>query len=371
MDKIDITIGGGGVIGLAVAYLLSLHLPDRSILLIEKNHKYGQETSSHNSEVIHSGIYYPKDSLKARLCVEGLRALYDFCKKFQIPYRRTGKLIVALDNSEIPALENFYQKGISNNAPDLEIIGRNEVRKLEPCVKGIAAIYSPSTGIIDSHSLMSCFHNQAKMRNVMFVFGREINYLNKSPEGYTVGVTGEDFKILSRVFINASGLGTDYIQNLLGIDPLKNNSKLRLCKGSYFSYQGKSPVNMLVYPLPHEGLSGLGVHATVDLSGRLRFGPDVEFVDSVNYNVDVGKAVNFFNSAAKMIDGLELHRFQPDLAGIRPKLCGTGIRDFMIIHEAASGLEGFINLTGIESPGLTSCLSIAEMVRKMVYEYLF
>jgi L-2-hydroxyglutarate oxidase LhgO len=400
MDKIKITIIGAGVVGLAIAVELSQKYDD--IFVLEKHEKFGQETSSRHSEVIHSGIYYPPNSLKAGLCVEGARLLYEYCEKHSIPHSRLGKLIAASDESEIADLQELYENGIQNGVKGLTLIGKDEINKMEPNVNAVAAIYSPNTGIIDSHSLMLHLHGVANSSGVMFSFNTEVDSIEKQKKGYVIGTreskreslgdmtlrrSGENrtsalfiksgsctrndiknngYKFASSVVINSAGLSADRIAAMAGIDIDKAGYRLSHCKGSYFSYAKKPPIRMLVYPVPHKDLSGLGIHATLDLGGRLRFGPDTEYVDAIDYEVDVGKRDIFYESAKKYIKGLDKEALNPDMAGIRPKIKGDGIKDFVINHEIDREMAGFINLIGIESPGLTSSLSIAKYVKNMV-----
>jgi L-2-hydroxyglutarate oxidase LhgO len=366
MDEVGITIIGAGVVGLAVAAELSKDF--ENIVVLEKHEKFGQETSSRNSEVIHAGIYYPHGSLKAELCVEGAELLYRYCEARGIPHDRIGKLIVAVDDAESGSLEEIYKRGLANAARELRLIDSHEVRRLEPAVNATRAVHSPHTGIIDSHALMAGLHHEAKAAGVMFSFGSEVTVIEHTARGFVIGIAGEDYRFLSRIVINSAGLGSDHIAALMGIDIDDAGYRLRPCKGSYFSYQKRSPVKMLVYPVPHHDLAGLGVHATLDLGGRLRFGPDTEYVDHLDYTVDTKKADAFYEGARKIIQGLDRDAFVPDMAGIRPKLAGEGVRDFVIAHEAARGLEGAINLVGIESPGLTACLAIARIVARIVGE---
>jgi len=388
MDKIKITIIGAGVVGLAIAAELSQKYED--IVVLEKHEKFGQETSSRHSEVIHSGIYYPPNSLKARLCVEGASLLYEYCEKHSIPHSRLGKLIVASDESEITDLQELYETGIQNGVKGLTLIGKDEINKMEPNVNAVAAIYSPNTGIIDSHSLMSHLHGVANSSGVMFSFNTEVDSIEKQKNGYVIGTRGRKrgslgdmtrfssiksgsctrndiknngYKFISSLIINSAGLSADRIAAMAGIDIDKAGYRLSHCKGSYFSYAKKPPIKMLVYPVPHKDLSGLGIHATLDLGGRLRFGPDTEYVDAIDYKVDAGKRDIFYESSKNYIEGLDKESLNPDMAGIRPKIKGDGIKDFVIKHEIDRGMEGFINLTGIESPGLTASLSIAKYVK--------
>ena len=364
MDKIKITIIGAGVVGLAIAADLSREYDD--IIVLEKHEKFGLESSSRNSEVIHSGIYYPPNSLKAKLCVEGAELLYRCCEQHSIPYSRIGKLIVATNNFELTELQKLYDTGIQNGVKELRLIENDEINKMEPNVKAKLALYSPNTGIIDSHFLMSHLHRVTGASGALFSFNTEVDFIEKQKNGYVIGIKNDSYKFVSSVVINSAGLAADYVAELAGIDIDKAGYKLSYCKGSYFSYSRKSPIKMLVYPVPHKDLSGLGIHATLDLSGRLRFGPDAEYVDVIDYKVDTGKKDIFYESTKKYIEGLDKEALKPDMAGIRSKIKGESIKDFVIKHEVDRGIKGFINLIGIESPGLTASLSIAKHVKNMV-----
>ncbi|MFA5074194.1 MAG: NAD(P)/FAD-dependent oxidoreductase [Nitrospirota bacterium] len=371
MDETTITIIGAGVVGLAVAAELSHHCD--SIIVVDRQDSFGRETSSRNSEVIHSGIYYPEGSLKASLCVQGASQLYQVCEQHSIPFKKTGKLIVATDTAEIPILEQLLQKGSKNSVNNLVLLDKKETLKKERNVLAEAALYSPDTGIVDSHALMKFFYNKANAQGVLFAFDSELDTIRKEADGYLVGIKQDGYQWKSKIIINCAGLDSDLVAQMAGIDIHKSGYELTYCKGSYFSYSKSSPVSMLIYPVPHEELVGLGVHATLDLGSRLRFGPDTEYIDRVlDYKVIENKKDAFYQGACKMISGLDREAFVPDMAGIRPKLQKKGekTKDFIIRHEADKGLDGFINLVGIESPGLTSSVAIGKMVSKMVQEMI-
>lgn len=370
MDEVKITIIGAGVIGLAIAAELSTQYDN--LVILEKHDSFGQEISSRNSEIIHTGIYYPQGSLKAKLCVEGIDRLYEICVKNSIPHRKLGKLIVATDQSELELLDNLFKKGTTNRVKNLVIIDKNDVKKMEPNVNAIAAIYSQDTGIIDSHSLMKHFLNMAEDNGVLVAYGSEVMRIDKDSKGFIIGIKQEDYRFKTKILINCAGLSSDHIAGLAGIDIESYGYKLNFCKGSYFSYAKASPVRLLVYPVPHKELAGLGIHATLDIKDRLRFGPDIEYVKSINYHVDKNKKNLFYRSALKIISCLEEEAFIPDMAGIRPKLYGPGekIEDFIITDETEKGLPNLINLIGIESPGLTASPAIAKMVSQIISKIL-
>lgn len=366
MDSQDITIIGAGVIGLAVAAELSKEF--QNIVVLERNPTFGQEISSRNSEVIHAGIYYPQGSLKAELCVRGAELLYEICNTYSIPYKITGKLIIATEKAELNDLRELFKKGKKNNAKGIEILEKNDVQKLEPNTNALAAIYSPNTGIIDSHALMKQFFYLAKNNGVLFAFASDCVALEKVKFGFKITISQDNYTFNSRIVINCAGISSDKVASMAGIDIEKEKYKLKLCKGSYFSYAKSSPVKRLIYPVPQKELTGLGVHATLNLVNRLRFGPDVEYVDAVDYNVDLAKRDAFFNGANKIIPGLLKDAFMPDQAGVRPKLYSENepVRDFVIKEETDKALAGLINLIGIESPGLTASGAIACLVKDMV-----
>ena len=369
MEKIEITILGAGVIGLAAAAELSRVYKD--IFVIEKNLSFGQEISSRNSEVIHAGIYYPRDSLKTKTCIEGRHLIYEFCTKSHVGHKKIGKLIVAIDDSEVKDLESLFKQGLENGVEDLRFLSKDEIKKLEPNVEAQAAIYSPSTGILNSHDFMKelAFHFESNSGHI--AYDTEIIGIDKISAGFEVTVknAGEGiFKFSTRIFINAAGLNSDKIAGMIGLG--KDEYKLKYCKGDYFrAHPGKAKfINRLVYPVPKNDRAGLGIHATLDLAGSLRFGPDDEYVDKIDYDINPSKAEIFYQSIYKFLPFIQLDDLNPDTAGIRPKLQGPGenFRDFIIKSETANGFSGFINLIGIESPGLTSSLSIARIVKGMV-----
>jgi len=369
MEKIDITIVGAGVIGLAVA--LELSEAYQEIFVIEKNYSFGQEISSRNSEVVHAGIYYPRDSLKTKTCIEGRPLLYEFCARNNIAHKKIGKLIVAIDANEVKDLESLFRQGLENGVSDLKLFSQDEVKRLESNVECAAAIYSSSTGILDTHSFMKTLAVQLESRNGMIAYNTELIGIDKAKDGFEVTVEDKRegvFKFSTRVFINCAGLNSDKVARLAGL--IKDEYKLKYCKGDYFRVHPSKAkfINQLIYPVPKEDRAGLGIHATLDLAGGLRLGPDDEYIDKIDYNVDASKAKIFYEGVRKFLPFIQLEDISPDMAGIRPKLQGPqeAFRDFMIKEETGNGLSGLINLIGIESPGLTSSLSIAKMVREMV-----
>jgi L-2-hydroxyglutarate oxidase LhgO len=367
--RVDITIIGAGIVGLAVA----ARLADRGdeVLLLEKNDGFGQETSSRHSGVIHCGIYYPPGSLKARLCLAGNKALYDLCARYGIGHKRLGKLIVATADNELDQLEALLERGRDNGVEGLRLLSPAQMKRLEPNITGKAAILAPSTGIIDAHALMKCFLGLARGGGVQVAYRSKVSRLEKASGGYGVTVAGDegDFSFTSRLVINCAGLHADKVAALSGIDIDAVGYRLHYCKGEYFSISSRRhPVKRLIYPLPPPDLSGAGIHITLDLEGRLRLGPGVWYVDRIDHSVDTENKRLFCNAARRLLPWLEYEDIEPEMAGIRPKLQGPGedFRDFVIAEESGRGLPGFINLIGIESPGLTACPTIADYVADLV-----
>jgi L-2-hydroxyglutarate oxidase LhgO len=374
MGLIDYVIIGGGVIGLAVSVDLSSINRGKTIVLLERHNKFGQETSSRNSEVIHSGIYYPTNSLKASLCVEGNKLLYEFCDKWNVPYERIGKLIIARTEEEIRAINSLMQKGLENGVLGLEFVTKARLNELEPNIKAEAGVLSQRTGIIDSHKLMNRLESMAVEQNVMLAYGHNVVAISKLPkEGFKVifnNPEGEKEEIECKWIINCAGLSSDVVASMVGINIIESRYKIYPCKGEYFSVScNKSQlVSHLIYPSPLKELEGLGVHATKTLDGRLRLGPNTIYTNEINYEVSADHQIQFYDAAKQYLPFIDYKDLEPDMSGIRPKLQGSGMpfRDFIISHEIEKGLKGFINLIGIESPGLTSCLSIAKLVNNLI-----
>jgi L-2-hydroxyglutarate oxidase LhgO len=364
METANIVVIGAGVVGLAVAAKLSEN--HESVFVFEKNPKFGQETSSHNSGVIHSGIHYLKGSLKARLCVKGNIMLYELCEKHRIPYKRLGKLTVAITEEEIDELEKLMQQGQDNSVEGLKFLEREEVKKLEPHVEVERALISPSTGIVEPDELMNFFYAQARKNHAVLATETEVAALRKTDGGYEVSgmSVGEKFTVTARTVINCAGLYSDRIAAMTGLDVDKLGYRLHPCKGDYFRLAGKPPVAMLVYPIPKG--AGLGIHLTPDLGGSIRLGPNSYYVDKIDYQVESSEK-EFREDVETFLPLIRERQIQVDSAGIRPKLQGPKdpFRDFIIRHEADRGLFGLINLIGIESPGLTAAPAIGEFVSEI------
>lgn len=372
--QVDITIVGAGVIGLAIASQVARE--GREVYVLEKNGTFGQEASSRNSEVIHSGIYYPKDSLKAKTCVEGNALLYELCQKHGIGHKKIGKIVVATDDAEVNELETLWERGRGNGVNGLRMLPQQELRRLEPNVTGIAAIFSPSTGIIDSWTLMSYFVGKAGDNGAHVAYRTEVVGIDRTPGGYKVSVEDRDgyFCFATKVLINCAGLQSDKVARMVGIDIAGAGYKLHYCRGEYFSVGGgKSKlVSRLIYPVPKAGEAGLGIHVNFDLGGRMRLGPNADYVDTIDYRVDDSQKRAFYESAAKFLPFIAYDDLEPEMVGIRAKLQAGGedFRDFVISHECDRGLPGFVSLIGIESPGLTSAPAIAKYIGKLVEEVL-
>lgn len=369
MPEVKVIIIGAGVIGLSIASELSEFISD--IVVIEKNDSYGQETSSRNSEVIHAGLYYPPDSLKAKTCIEGRNLLYEICAKNKIPYRKTTKLVISFNQEGSDKIRKIYENARNCGVTNLEFLTSSAIKKLEPSIVVKEGFLSRDTGILDTHSLMKFLYNQAKSCGVTFAFSTQVIGINKQGFGYQVTVKeprGDNFTLESPVIINAAGLYSDKIAKMVGIDINKYSYKLYYCKGQYFRIKNpnKFSIQRLVYPPPTA--VDLGIHITPDLGGGLRLGPDAKYISEIDYAIRVDDKPNFYKSIRNFLPKLELKDLIPDTVGIRPKLQKEteDFRDFVISEESQKGFTGFINLIGIESPGFTACLSIAKIVKNIL-----
>ncbi|MCK4464025.1 MAG: NAD(P)/FAD-dependent oxidoreductase, partial [Candidatus Omnitrophica bacterium] len=332
-------------------------------------------TSSRNSEVIHAGIYYKKGSLKATTCIEGNRLLYELCATQNIPYKKTGKLIVATSQKEVESLKKLLENAKFNGVEGLLFLEPKDINRFEPSIEAKAAIYSPQSGIIDSHSLMKYLELTAKKNGVDFAYNVTVLGIEQENSSYKIRVKDSDnesFLFKSEIVINCAGLKSDIIAQMAGIDIIKNGYNLSYCKGEYFRIAPKlaTKISKLIYPVPKQPSEGLGIHATPDLNGGFRLGPDHEYIDrdKAGYSVNPAKKAVFFDSVKSFLPFLEENDLSPDTAGIRPRLYKEDEpdRDFIIKEESKNGLPGFINLIGIESPGLTSTLAIASIVKDIV-----
>jgi len=371
MNDVNITVIGAGVVGLAISQKITE--TNDNVFVIEKHNTFGQETSSRNSEVIHAGIYYPKGSLKAKLCVEGKHLLYNYCIRYDVPYKRCGKLIVATSEDEIRVIEGVRETAIKNGVDDLIVLDRERIKEMEPAIFALKALFSPSTGIIDSHSLMKQYETNTINNGGQIVYGSEVVAIKKIDTGYRVTIKDPDGKkycFTSGKVINAAGLSSDIVSEMTGIKD--ETLKIVFCKGEYFRINPPKNrlLNRLIYPVPHPKLEHIGVHVTVDLSGGVKLGPDVRYLESniQDYRLTPSKQEAFYLSAKKFLPFLEFDDISPEMAGIRPKLQKPGeqIRDYYIKEESGRGFPGFINLIGMESPALTSSLAIANYVANLV-----
>ena len=358
---VDCVVVGAGVVGLAVARALALR--GREVMVLEKERWIGSETSSRNSEVIHAGIYYPRNSLKARLCVAGKQQLYAYCAERGVAHRRLGKLIVACNEAEIAVIEGVRQRAAANGVGDLEWLGGNELRALEPALAAVGAYLSPSTGIIDSHALMLAYQADLEAAGGMVVLRAPVLAGRVVEGGFALEIGGaEPMTLFCRSLVNSAGVHAPALARAIAGLPPDAVPPAYFCRGVYFTLAGRSPFRHLIYPVPEK--AGLGVHLTLDLAGQARFGPDVEWIDGIDYTVDPRRGERFYAAIRHYWPGLPDGALQPGYAGIRPKISGPTepAADFRIEGPAGHGVPGLVNLYGIESPGLTASLAIAEAV---------
>ena len=357
MDRIDIVVIGAGVIGLAVARAFAL--AGRSVVILERERQFGMITSSRNSEVIHAGVYYPPGSLKETLCVQGRERLYAYCETHQVAHRRCGKLIVAHDEGERHLLEAIAARAHGAGV-ELTPLDRAGAMAIEPEVHCVAALHSPTTGIVDSHAFMLSLLGEAEDHGASIAYLTPVERIERVPDGWIVEVEG--LRLEASVVVNAAGLDAQAVAaTIAALDPALIPRR-HLAKGCYFTYSGKVPFRHLIYPVPVPG--SLGTHLALDLAGAARFGPDIRWVDEIDYTVDPALKPQFLKAARRIWPAIDPDRLHPGYAGIRPKLSGAGepMADFVIQGEADHSLPGLVNLFGIESPGLTSSLAIAESV---------
>jgi len=361
MDELDVAVIGAGVVGLAVARALALR--GREVVVLEAESAIGTHTSSRNSEVIHAGIYYPTGSLKARLCVAGKHALYAYCADRGIPHRGLGKVIVAGTDTERPLLDKYRTQASANGVDDLVPLSRAEVRALEPDVECVAGLLSPSTGIVDSHAFMRALQADLEHAGGRVLVATPVVGGRVHERGVTIETGGrEPFAVTCRSVVNSAGLfAQDVARRLEGLAPTTIPPQ-HFAKAHYFTLAGRSPFQRLVYPLPVPG--GLGIHVTLDMGGQARFGPDVEWVDGVDYAFDETRAPAFYAAIRSYYPALADGTLNPGYTGVRPKLApaGAAAADFMIQGPDEHGVPGLVNLYGIESPGLTAALAIGTEV---------
>lgn len=369
IEKVDIVIIGAGVIGLAVAEKLSAIMSLKGIVVLERHSKFGQEASSRNSEVIHAGIYYPSSSLKAKLCVQGNRELFALCENNNIPYKKIGKLIIANKKEEEQKIHDLLDLGNTNGVANLSLINKSEIKILEPAIRAKMAIFSKETGIVDSHRLMQYLAYKTESAGGIIAYQSEVINL-KHKNGYyelTVrSIDNEQIKLHSPLVINCAGLSADKIAQMVGIDIDTNGYRIHPCKGEYFSLIRNYKLKHLVYPAPTD--ISLGIHTVIDLKGRIRLGPNAFYTQDIDYTIDVNHKNEFYESAREYLPSLSLADIAPDMAGIRAKIQKPhqAFCDFIIKNEKEAGCNGFINLIGIESPGLTSAIAIAQYVSEII-----
>ena len=361
MYSAETVVIGAGAIGLATAAALARR--GQEVVILEAERQIGTGVSSRNSEVIHSGIYYPAGSLKAELCVRGRRELYAYCAERGVPHRRLGKLIVATDKADLPRLEALQASAFANGATDVERLSSSEAQTLEPELACCGALLSPSTGIVDSHGLMLAYLGEAQDNGAVLAFDAPVGGGQATDSGFVLAVGGrEPMTLHCRRLVNAAGLGAADVASRLSGLPQSAVPATYYCKGSYFRLNGRSPFSRLVYPLP--GHAGLGVHLTLDLAAQARFGPDTEWRPSPSYSVDAVRSIGFYEAIRTYWPGLPDGALAPDYAGVRPKISGPSqpAADFRIDGSERHGRAGLVNLFGIESPGLTASLAIASHV---------
>lgn len=365
MESVDCVVVGAGVVGLAIAREMAQR--GREVIILEAEPAFGTVTSARNSEVIHAGIYYPAGSLKARLCVRGKAMLYDYCASHHIAHQRCGKLIVATSPEQVATLEGIRAKAAANGVDDLRLLSREQAQALEPNLRCEAALLSPSTGIIDSHGVMLALLGDAEQAGAMLAVQSPVEAGRVTPEGIVLEVGGDSaMTVLARTVINSAGLTAPALaRRIEGLPPALVPPQY-YAKGCYFTLAGRAPFSRLIYPVPEA--AGLGVHLTIDLGGQARFGPNVRWIDEIEYGVDPADADSFYDEVRRYWPALADGALQPGYAGIRPKISGPNepAADFRIDGPAVHGVPGLVNLFGIESPGLTSSLAIAEVVAGMV-----
>ena len=363
-ERVECLVIGAGAVGLAVARALARR--GREVLVLEAESAIGTGVSSRNSEVIHAGIYYPPGSAKARLCLEGRHRLYEYCEAHGVPFRRCGKLIVATDEAQLPKLKSIEETAHRNGVEDLKWLSPAQAQRLEPELRCAGALLSPSTGILDTHAFMLSLQGEIEAAGGAVLCRTPVMSGRVEERPCLQAGSGEGaMEIAASVIVNSAGLQAQQVAHRLGI-PRQTIPPLHYAKGNYYGVQGRSPFRHLVYPVPEPG--GLGVHLTLDLAGQARFGPDVQWIERPEYSVDPGRATHFYREIRRYWAALPDGALTPAYAGIRPKLGGPGApaADFLIQGPEAHGVPGLINLYGIESPGLTASLAIAEQVADAV-----
>lgn len=362
IERVECIVIGAGVVGLAVARALAQ--AGREVVVLEKENAFGTGISSRNSEVIHSGLYYAPGALKTRLCLRGKALLYDYCARHGITHRRCGKLIVATDAAQMAKLEDLAANARRVGLDDVEPLSAAQAQALEPALSCVGALWSPSTGIIDSHGLMLALLGDAEAHGAALALMSPVTAGRVERDGIVLQTGGaQGMTVKSDLVVNCGGLDAQHVAGLIAGVPATAVARRRLAKGNYFTLQGRAPFSRLIYPVPEPG--GLGVHLTLDTGGQARFGPDVEWIDAIDYRVDPRRADGFYGAVRRYWPALPDGALQPGYAGIRPKVVGSGgdgFADFIVSGPADHGVSGLVQLFGIESPGLTASLAIAELV---------
>lgn len=362
-EQADCVVIGAGVVGLAIGRELAIK--GRDVVVVEAQGTIGTGTSSRNSEVIHAGIYYPVDSLKATLCVAGRQLLYDYCERKHVEHQRIGKIIVATSEAQLGELQKYAVQAAANGVLDLHFLAPIEVARLEPAVRCVGALASPSTGIVDSHSLMLAYRADIESNNGSVVLNAPVTGGVLHTNGVELQIAGA--RLQARSVVNAAGLSAQSVSRSIRGVPAPSVPDLFLAKGHYFSLSGRSPFRRLVYPIANE--AGLGIHVTLDLAGRARFGPDVQWVDEIDYSFDMSRHATFCEAIRSYYPDFDGSRLHPAYVGIRPKIAGPGqtAADFRILGPREHAGASYVALYGIESPGLTASLALAERVAQLLY----
>ncbi|SDT89739.1 NAD(P)/FAD-dependent oxidoreductase [Halopseudomonas salegens] len=367
MADVEIVVVGAGAVGLAIA--ANLAQVGHEVLVLEQEAWVGQHASSRNSEVIHAGLYYPPGSLKAQACRRGRDLLYAWCAEHQVPHRAVGKLLVAVTDGELPALRRL-QSNAAANGVHLDYLDADGLHALEPAVRGVAALHSPLTGIVDSHALLQSFEAQLQQGGGAVQLNTRVKRVTRTGQQFQLHgqSVGEAFALSCQWLINSAGLYAQQLAQCIDGLPSSSIPPIHWCQGRYFSYQGRSPFSHLIYPMPEANTAGLGVHATLDLAGQLRFGPDVRYVEQLDYQVDEQLREDFARAIQRYWPDCQPQRLSPAYAGVRAKLSAPGepVADFQLQDGRELGVPGLINLYGIESPGLTASLALAERVGELV-----
>lgn len=364
MEKVGVIIIGAGVVGLAIAERLSKRFDD--VVLVEQESSFGQHTSSRNSEVLHSGIYYPENSLKAKMCVRGLELIYPYLEEENVPYNKCGKFIIASSEDEVSQIKALKKQGEINGVKGLELVDSEYIQSVEADISAHMGVWVPSCGIVDVHNLMRSLEFRTERSGVLISYSTRVAGIKKTPYNYVV--TFEDgYEMETAWVINSAGLFSDEVAEMVGLNADKHNYRLHYCKGEYFKARTNPSVKHLVYPVPHADGRSLGIHTRLHLDGGLGFGPNAYYVDSLNYKVDNTHKQEFYDCINTFYK-IDYEDLNPDDSGIRPKLQveGGSFRDFVIQEESSKGYEKMVNLIGIESPGITSCLAIAEYVDQLL-----